>query len=156
MMYCDYHSFLCDDVLVKVDRASMHASLESRDPFLDHRIAELAFSLPVKFLCSQGEHKRILKHLLRKHLSEDIVSAPKRGFSIPLYYWLKTIWQPVVREYLAPHRVKAVGILDAEKVGVEVHNFYKYDGCRAEKIWMMLNFQMWAERWYTPSNLNTT
>lgn len=148
MMYCDYQAFLTDDVLVKVDRASMHNSLECRDPFLDHRIAELAFSLPVKFLYNQGEHKRILKHLLRKYLSEAIVSAPKQGFSIPLYYWLKGIWQPVVREYLSPQRVKAVGILDAKKVEREMHNFYKYNGCRAEKIWMMLNFQMWAERWY--------
>lgn len=148
MMRQDYQIFLGDDILVKVDRASMHTSLECRDPFLDHHIAEFAFSLPVEFLFGQGEHKRILKFILRKYLSEAIVSSPKRGFSIPLYYWLKGIWKPTVLEYLAPERVKAVGVLDPGKVGREVDLFYRYQGGRAEKIWMMLNFQMWAERWY--------
>lgn len=148
MMRTDYRIFLSDDILVKVDRASMHTSLECRDPFLDHHIAEFAFSLPVEFLFGQGEHKRILKFILRKYLSEPIVAAPKRGFSIPLYYWLKGVWKPAVLEYLAPQRVKAVGVLDPGKVGREVDLFYRYNGCRAEKIWMMLNFQMWAERWY--------
>jgi asparagine synthase (glutamine-hydrolysing) len=147
MMRQDYQIFLGDDILVKVDRASMYTSLECRDPFLDHHIAEFAFSLPVKFLFD-GEHKKILKSILRRYLSEGIVSSPKRGFSIPLYYWLKGIWKPTVMEYLAPERVKAVGVLDPGKVGREVALFYQYNGCRAEKIWMMLNFQMWAERWY--------
>jgi asparagine synthase (glutamine-hydrolysing) len=148
MMRADYRIFLSDDILVKVDRASMHTSLECRDPFLDHHIAEFAFTLPLEFLFGQGEHKRILKFILRQYLSEAIVSSPKRGFSIPLYYWLKGIWKPTVMEYLAPERVKAVGVLDPGKVGQEVDLFYRYNGCRAEKIWMMLNFQMWAERWY--------
>lgn len=148
MMRSDYRIFLSDDILVKVDRASMHTSLECRDPFLDHHIAEFAFSLPVEFLFGQGEHKRILKFILRKYLSEAIVASPKRGFSIPLYYWLKGVWKPAVLEYLAPERIRAVGVLDPSKVGQEVDLFYRYNGCRAEKIWMMLNFQMWAERWY--------
>lgn len=150
MMRTDYRIFLSDDILVKVDRASMHNSLECRDPFLDHHIAEFAFSLPVEFLFGQGEHKRILKIILRKYLSEAIVGSPKRGFSIPLYYWLKTVWKPVVLEYLALDRVKAVGVLDPDRVRQETNLFYQYNGCRAEKIWMMLNFQMWAERWYIP------
>lgn len=150
MMRTDYRMFLSDDILVKVDRASMHTSLECRDPFLDHHIAEFAFSLPLEFLFGQGEHKRILKFILRKYLSEAIVTSPKRGFSIPLYYWLKGVWKPTVLDYLAPDRVKAVGVLDPDRVRRETDLFYRYNGCRAEKIWMMLNFQMWAERWYKP------
>jgi len=148
MMRMDYQAFLRDDILVKVDRASMAASLECRDPLLDHRIAEFAYSLPMNYLYANGEHKRILKHILRRWLGEDIVTSPKRGFVIPLYHWLRGIWKPVVLEYLSPLRVKAVGFLDAKKVLKEVEIFYKYNGCRAEKIWMMLNFQMWAEKWY--------
>jgi asparagine synthase (glutamine-hydrolysing) len=148
MMRTDYKLFLRDDILTKVDRASMAVSLECRDPMLDHRIAEFAFSLPIDFLYKNGEHKRILKTILRKSLSEDIVGAPKRGFMIPLYYWLKGAWKPIVLDYLAPQKIRAVGFLDEKKVGKELEQFYRYSGCRGEKIWMMLSFQMWAEKWY--------
>jgi asparagine synthase (glutamine-hydrolysing) len=126
----------------------MAVSLECRDPLLDHRIAELAFSLPLEYLYHNGEHKRILKYILRKWISDDIVSSPKRGFMIPLYSWLRGAWKPIVMEYLSKERVKTLGILDHEKVENEVKMFYKYKGYRSEKIWMMLNFQMWAEKWY--------
>jgi asparagine synthase (glutamine-hydrolysing) len=148
MMKTDYKVFLGDDILTKVDRASMAVSLECRDPLLDHRIAELAFSLPLEYLYHNGEHKRILKYILRKWISDDIVSSPKRGFMIPLYSWLRGAWKPSVMEYLSKERVKTLGILDHEKVENEVKMFYKYKGYRSEKIWMMLNFQMWAEKWY--------
>lgn len=148
MMRTDYQAFLRDDILVKVDRASMAVSLECRDPFLDHRIAEFAFSLPLSYLSGGGEHKRILKKILGKWVSEDILSAPKRGFMIPLYYWLRGVWKPFVQEYLSPGRIKRIGILDERKVQQEVDLFYKYHGGRAEKIWLMMNFQMWAEKWH--------
>jgi asparagine synthase (glutamine-hydrolysing) len=148
MMRTDYNAFLRDDILVKVDRASMFVSLECRDPFLDHRIAEFAYSLPLDFVFHQGVHKRILKDLLRKWVGEEVVSAPKRGFMIPLYYWLKGIWKPIVMDYLSREKVKAIGVLDANQVERTTTEFYKYHGNRAEKIWMMLNFQMWAEKWY--------
>lgn len=147
-MRLDYNSFLRDDILTKVDRASMAVSLECRDPFLDHRIAELAYSLPLDYLYGGSEHKRILKHLLKKWLSGHLISSPKRGFMIPLYYWLKGPWKPVVMEYLSPGEVKHVGILNEEMVEEEVENFYRYKGCRAERLWTLLNFQMWACRWY--------
>jgi asparagine synthase (glutamine-hydrolysing) len=105
--------------------------------------------LPLDYLFHQGEHKRILKQILRRYLSEDIISSPKRGFVIPLYYWLKNDWKPVVMEYLSDASIRAVGVLNPKSVAEEVNRFYAYKGCRAEKIWMMLNFQMWARRWYT-------
>jgi len=148
MMRTDYEMFLRDDILTKVDRASMAVSLECRDPLLDHRIAEFAYSLPLDFLYNNGEHKRILKYILRKWISEDIINSPKRGFMIPLYYWLKGVWKPVVLEYLSKDNVKTIGVLNKKSVEREVKKFYRYDGYRAEKIWMMLNFQMWAEKWY--------
>lgn len=151
MMRTDYTAFLRDDILVKTDRASMAVSLECRDPFLDHRIAEFAYSLPLEFLFHDGEHKRILKRLLRKWISEPVVSAPKRGFMIPLYYWLRGVWKPIVLDFLSEDRVNAFGVLNAGKVRKELDHFYRYHGSRAEKIWMMLNFQMWAERWFRNS-----
>jgi len=148
MMRTDYTAFLRDDILTKVDRASMAVSLECRDPLLDHRIAEFAFTLPIRFLYGGGEHKRIVKHLLRPWLSESILSAPKRGFSIPLRQWLSGPWKPSVMEYLSPGQVTDVGILRNQTVQTEVENFYRYPGYPAEKVMAMLNLQMWARRWY--------
>lgn len=148
MMRMDFEGFLRDDILSKVDRASMAVSLECRDPMLDHRIAEFAFSLPMDFLYRQGEHKHILKTLLRKWISEDVISSPKKGFMIPLYAWMKGVWKPIVMEYLSPEKVKSVGVLNPKQVAREVDLFYRYQGCRAEKLWMMLNFQLWADQWY--------
>lgn len=148
MMRADYQSFLRDDILTKVDRASMAVSLECRDPFLDHRLAEFAFSLPVEYQYSNGEHKRILKHILRRWISEPVLASPKRGFVVPLYEWMRGPWRPLVQEYLSRERVRAVGVLDDTVVASEVDRFYRYQGIGAEKLLLLLNFQMWAERWY--------
>jgi asparagine synthase (glutamine-hydrolysing) len=148
MMRADYQSFLRDDILTKVDRASMAASLECRDPFLDHRIAEFAFSLPMEYMYKNGEHKHILKHILRRWISEPILQAPKRGFVIPLYEWMKGPFKPLVMDYLSKERVLSVGALDDKIVSAEVNRFYRFNGIGAEKLLLLLNFQMWAERWY--------
>ncbi|MBN1636143.1 MAG: asparagine synthase (glutamine-hydrolyzing) [Deltaproteobacteria bacterium] len=148
MMRSDYQSFLRDDILTKVDRASMAVSLECRDPFLDHRLAEFAYSLPMEYVYSNGEHKRILKHILRRWVSEPVLKAPKRGFVVPLYEWMRGPWRQLVQEYLSRERIRAVGALDENVVGAEVKRFYRYAGIGAEKLLLMLNFQMWAEQWY--------
>ena len=76
------------------------------------------------------------------------MKAPKRGFSIPLYEWMKGPWKPIVKEYLSKERICAVGVLDDKIVTNEVDKFYHYNGVGAEKLQLLLNFQMWAERWY--------
>lgn len=149
MMRSDYESFLRDDILTKVDRASMAVSLECRDPFLDHRMAEFAYSLPIEYVYLNGEHKRILKHILRRWISEPVLTAPKRGFVVPLYEWMRGPWRPLVREYLSGERVRAVGVLDDTVVASETERFYRCEGVGAEKLFLMLNFQMWAEKWYS-------
>lgn len=148
MMRLDYEMFLADDVLTKVDRASMAVSLECRDPLLDHRISEFTNSLPLDYLLAGGEHKRLLKHSLRKWLPDQIVKAPKRGFSIPLYQWLWTVWRPIVDDYLSPDRVRRVGLLDPNAVKAAVSEFYGTAGNRAERVMALLLLQMWAERWH--------
>ena len=148
MMRADYQSFLCDDILTKVDRASMAVSLECRDPFLDHRLAEFAYSLPIDYIYSNGEHKHIMKHILRRWISEPILKAPKRGFVVPLYGWMRGPWKPLVQDYLSRDSIRAVGVLDENIVASEVERFYRYKGIGAEKLQLLLNFQMWAERWY--------
>jgi len=147
LMRTDLAAFLGEDILTKVDRASMAASLECRDPFLDHRLVEFAFSLPIEYLYKDGSHKRILKQIIQPWISKSVLESPKRGFSIPLYEWLKGPWKPLVYEYLAPEKILHTGVLEPTEVKKELDSFYKYNGGRAEKIMLMLNFQMWAERW---------
>jgi asparagine synthase (glutamine-hydrolysing) len=149
MLRADFSVFLRDDILTKVDRASMSVSLECRDPMLDHRLVEFAFALPLKYLSSDTvSEKRILRHLLRSRLPDRIVDAPKKGFSIPLYRWLRGPWRETVMDYLSEESVRRVGVLDPFEVRRRVDRFYRYRGESAERIWMMLSFQMWAYRWY--------
>jgi asparagine synthase (glutamine-hydrolysing) len=147
MMRTDFATFLGEDILTKVDRASMAASLECRDPFLDHRLVEFAFSLPLHFLYQNGIHKRILKQTLTPLINSSVLNSPKRGFSIPLYDWVRGPWKSMVNYYLSPDKIRDVGVLNEYAVKQELDNFYRYRGGRAEKIMLMLNFQMWAERW---------
>lgn len=149
MLRADFSVFLRDDILTKVDRASMSVSLECRDPMLDHRLVEFAFALPLRYLSSSPvSEKRILRHLLRRRLPDRIVDAPKKGFSIPLYRWLRGPWRETVMDYLSEESVRRVGVLDPREVRRHVDRFYRYRGERPERIWMMLSFQMWAYRWY--------
>jgi len=149
MMRTDLSAFLGEDILTKVDRASMAVSLSAETLFLDHRLVELAYSLPLDYLYRQGVHKRILKRLVEPWISPEILSAPKRGFSIPLYGWTRGPWKQLVRDYLSRERVRKVGVLNEHVVAREIESFYRFEGGRAEKIMLMLNFQMWAERWHS-------
>jgi asparagine synthase (glutamine-hydrolysing) len=147
MMRSDLKAFLGEDILTKVDRASMAHSLECRDPFLDHRLVEFAYSLPLEYLYKDGVHKRILREKLKSWIPESEMQSPKKGFSIPLYDWLKGPWKSMVMEHLSPAAINQVGILNSATVKKELDYFYKYEGGRSEKIMLMLNFQMWANRW---------
>ncbi len=89
MMYLDSISYLPDDILVKVDRASMGVSLETRAPFLDHRVVEFAWSLPLSLKIRQGESKWVLKQILDKYVPRELMNKPKSGFSVPLDSWLR-------------------------------------------------------------------
>lgn len=147
MMRTDFAAFLGEDIMTKVDRASMAASLECRDPFLDHRLVEFAFSLPLNFLYQNDQHKRILKQTLATLINSSVLNSPKRGFSIPLYDWIRGPWKSMVHHYLSPEKIRNVGVLKENVVKQELDDFYRYRGGRAEKLMLMLNFQMWAERW---------
>jgi asparagine synthase (glutamine-hydrolysing) len=147
MMRSDLKNFLGEDILTKVDRASMACSLECRDPFLDHRLVEFAYSLPLEYLYRDGVYKRILKEKLKSWIPHSELRSPKKGFSIPLYDWLRGPWKSMVMEHLSPTAINRVGILNSVTVKKELDYFYNYEGGRSEKIMLMLNFQMWANRW---------
>lgn len=150
LMRRDFATWLPEDVLLKVDRATMHASLESRDPLLDHRVAELAFSLPLACLYGAGGQKRLPRRVLAELLGPTAGQGPKRGFDIPLYRWLKGPWRPIIEEKLSQDRLRAVGILDPQGTVLETRRFFAGQGGDPSRVWLLYNLQAWAERWYAP------
>jgi asparagine synthase (glutamine-hydrolysing) len=88
MMAIDYQTYLIDDILQKVDRASMTASLEGREPFLDHRVIEWAAQLPDNYKYYKGSKKHIIKEIVHQYIPKELMDRPKMGFAIPIENWL--------------------------------------------------------------------
>lgn len=147
MMAADFKTYLADDILTKVDRASMSVSLEAREPLLDHRIAEFVARVPFELKFKNGERKYILKKVLRKHLPPELFERPKQGFTAPLDKWLKGKLSPIVRDYLNKERLERDDIFNSDIVNHWLGRFYANSSIYAERIWYLLMFQMWKERW---------
>ncbi|ENB9665925.1 asparagine synthase (glutamine-hydrolyzing) [Pseudomonas putida] len=139
----DVNQYLPDDLLVKVDRATMHSSLESRAPLLDHRVAELAFSLPERFLVRENVGKWALRRVLDRYVPKRLIERPKSGFSIPLGEWLRGPLRAWAEDLLDPSRLASEGYLDGDKVSRmwNEHLLGKFD--RSVNIWNVLMFQAW-------------
>ncbi len=147
LMLIDLKTYLADDLLVKVDRSSMAVSLESREPFLDHKIIEFALSLPLAYKYRDGTGKYILKKLLARHMPEEFFKRPKHGFSIPLDKWLKGELKSLSAYYLSQDKLND-GPLKQEFVADLVDGFYNKNRVEyAPKLWLLLTFQMWKEKW---------
>ena len=112
----DIGIYLADDLLVKTDRASMAHSLETRVPFCDQVVAELALALPRRMKVRGLSKKRLLRHAVSTLLPERIARAPKRGFSIPAAAWLRGDLEPFARDMLSPERLRAQGFFDPAAV----------------------------------------
>ncbi len=148
MMDWDLKHYLPEDILTKVDRATMHHSLESRDPFLDHRIVEFACTLPLRLKRSGGEMKYLLKRLLGRYLPDELFMRPKQGFAVPVYSWLHNDLLDLVSEHLNPDALKAQTLFDPEVVLKTVGEFTRKKGSIAvDRVWLLLVFMMWKERY---------
>ena len=141
----DLGVYLPDDLLVKVDRASMAHSLETRVPFLDPVVAEFALALPDDQKVSLLSTKRLVRRALRSILPEEVVSGKKHGFSIPLAAWLKGPLQPLVRDVLSPDEVRAQGFFEPGVVRAMVDDHISGRVDRSRPIWNLLTFALWYE-----------
>ncbi len=147
MMAIDYQTYLVDDILQKVDRASMTASLEGREPFLDHRIIEWAAQLPDHFKYYKGSKKHILKEIVHQYVPKQLMDRPKMGFAIPIENWLMFDLKDKVLYYLSDEKIIEQGILNADFIREIKSNFYLGKKELANKLWYILMFQMWYEKW---------
>lgn len=145
LMYLDLVSYLPDDILVKLDRASMAVSLESRVPLLDHRVVELAWQLPVSLKVKGRTGKWILREVLGRHVPEELTDRPKAGFGLPIGSWLRGPLRPWAEELLAPGRLEAEGYLEP---AVVQRCWREHLGGRrdlSERLWTVLMFQAWLD-----------
>lgn len=147
IMAIDYQTYLLDDILTKVDRAGMSVSLEGREPFLDHRIIEWAAQLPLDFKYNKGNKKYILKQIVHKYLPKVMMDRPKMGFGIPIAEWLQNDLKPFVDTYFDEDFIKKQNLFNNTEVQRIRSSFYEGKIERAEKIWYLLMFQMWYDRW---------
>lgn len=143
----DLSKYLRDIVLVKVDRASMAASLEVRAPFLDHTLVEWASQLPSEYLFHKGTTKRILKDAVRDMLPGGIVDRPKKGFGIPLAQWLRGPLKPLLLELTEEARIRDQGLLDPTALRALVESHLSGYSDERKALWPILTFQLWWNEW---------
>ena len=147
MMAIDYQTYLLDDILQKVDRAGMSVSLEGREPFLDHRIIEWAAKLPMEYKYNNGIKKFIIKEIVHKYIPKKMMDRPKMGFGIPIADWLQNDLKPFVNKYLDENFIEKQNIFNNIEIQRIRKSFYQGKSERAEKIWYLLMFQMWYDKW---------
>jgi asparagine synthase (glutamine-hydrolysing) len=146
-LYVDLRSYLCDDILTKVDRTSMAVSLEARVPLLDPELVSLAFRIPGHLKVARGRTKILLKRLAATRVPPECVYRPKEGFSTPIKHWLDAELGPRVDGLLDTGRLREQGIFQpalVERLRAE-HRSGKAN--HSHVLWTLVVFQAWAERW---------
>jgi asparagine synthase (glutamine-hydrolysing) len=150
-LYTDLTVFLADDILVKVDRMSMATSLETRAPFLDADVMELAFSMPGRLKIRHGERKWILKQAMRGLLPETILNRRKEGFSIPMKNWLRRDLAPLMRDLLSPSRMAARGLFEPSEVAALIDAHIAGRQNHAHTLFPLMVFERWAQEYLRES-----
>lgn len=147
MMAVDYQTYLLDDILQKVDRATMAFSLEGREPFLDQRIIEFVAQLPDHYKYHKGIKKYILREIVHQYIPKERMNRPKMGFAVPLETWLGQELKSMLLDNLSAGSLKKTGFFKEQEVEKMVREFLAGKKELSTKLWYILVFQMWYQRW---------
>ena len=145
MMFMDAMTYLPDDILVKVDRAAMANSLETRVPLLDHRLIELVWSLPMSMKIREGKSKWILRQVLYQYVPKQLIERPKAGFGIPLGDWLRGPLREWVEGFLDEHRLQHEGFFNVQYIRAKWQAHLEGKRNNQYLLWNVLMFQTWLE-----------
>lgn len=149
LLFTYYKTYLIEDILVKIDRASMFASLEVRSPFLDYRVVEFVNQLSNRYKLKGLQGKYILKSLMRGKLPNEIIDRPKKGFGIPLSAWLRKELKPLCQELLSKNSLAKHGLFNYEYVNQITTEHFSGKQNHRKFIWSLMNFQLWYNRYGT-------
>ena len=147
LIYAYLRTYLMDDILVKVDRASMGNALEARAPFLDFQVVDFVNNLPLNLKIRGLTTKFILKKLMQDKLPPQIVRRPKKGFGIPLAQWLTADLRPLLDELLSEGYLRRQGLFNSVFVSKLVKDHIERRADNRKPLWTLLCFQLWQKRW---------
>jgi asparagine synthase (glutamine-hydrolysing) len=147
LLHIDYTRPLRDCLLVKVDRGTMSASLEGREPLMDHRLAEFAAQLSFDFKYDGQTLKKIVRDITHKYIDKSIMNRPKVGFDLPVFDWLKTDLSYLLIDHLSPSEIRRNGYFNTAYVDRLVMQFKNDRLLYNPVIWRLLIFQMWHKTW---------
>ena len=142
----DYKMYLQNDILSKVDRATMSVSLEGREPYLDHRIIELVAQMPSDFKYGQSQ-KMILKDIVYKYIPKNLMERPKSGFTVPINYWLHNDLSYLVEDNLNLTVIKGTDLFNAVYIEQIKKDFMSRKISDPTIIWRLIQFLMWFKMW---------
>lgn len=150
LLAVDYKTFLVDNNLVKVDRATMSVSLEGREPMLDHRLIEYLAQLPSSFKIRDGVNKWLLKQVVHRYVPKELMERPKRPFIAPLMVWFRKDLQEQLRYYLSEKSLSTTGVFDHAPIIRLRDDYLAGKKVNYQKLWQVLMFQLWYNRWIQP------
>lgn len=147
MMSFDFQTYLRDEVMVKVDRATMFASLEGREPILDHKLIEYITRLPPEFHSKNHPQKSILKDIAHKYMPEDLLNRPKHGFSVPIGDWLRTDFKDLIMDTITNESIQKTGIFNKKTINKNINDYYSGKKIGHKYIWTLFIYFQWQNKW---------
>jgi asparagine synthase (glutamine-hydrolysing) len=147
LLAIDYKTFLVDNNLVKVDRATMSVSLEGREPMLDHRVIEYLAQLPSSFKIRNGVNKWLLKQVVHRYIPKELMERPKRPFIAPLMVWFREELQEQLKYYLSERSLSKTGVFDHAPIVILRDEYLAGKKVNYQKLWQVLIFQLWYNQW---------
>lgn len=147
LLAIDYKTFLVDNNLVKMDRATMSVGLEGREPMLDHRVIEFLAQLPSSFKIRDGVNKYLLKQVVHRYIPKELMERPKRPFIAPLMVWFREDLKEQLRYYLSTESLTRTGVFAPVPIIALRDAYLSGKKVNYQKLWQVLMFQLWYDRW---------